>query len=125
MDKANLRSGYTTGACAAAAAKGALLALLTQQPLWEVSIRLPMGQLVTFLLHICELGRASVIKDAGDDPDVTDKAEICAVVSWNDQPGITFVRGAGVGLVTKNGLPVPVGEPAINPASRKLIAETL
>src|SRR5258708_3011695 len=116
MDKANLRSGYTTGACAAAAAKGALLALLTQKSFREVSIHLPMGQQVTFPLHTWGEGRASVVKDAGDDPDVTDKAEICACVRWCDQPGITFVRGQGVGLVTKNGLPVPVGEPAINPA---------
>jgi cobalt-precorrin-5B (C1)-methyltransferase len=125
MDKEKLRSGYTTGACAAAAAKGALIALLTQQSLNQVSIRLPMGQIVTFPLHTCEAGRASVIKDAGDDPDVTDKAEICANVSWSDKPGVTFVRGQGVGLVTKNGLPVPIGEPAINPAPRKLIEETL
>ncbi len=125
MDKENLRSGYTTGACAAAAAKGALLALLTKQPLREVSIRLPMGQCVSFPLHTCGEGRASVIKDAGDDPDVTDKAEICACVSWSDRPGITFVRGPGVGLVTKNGLPVPPGEPAINPAPRQLIRATL
>jgi cobalt-precorrin-5B (C1)-methyltransferase len=125
MDKANLRSGYTTGACAAAAAKGALLALLTEQPLREISICLPMGQLVTFPLHTCEAGRASVIKDAGDDPDVTDKAEICASVSWSDQPGITFVRGPGVGLVSKKGLPVPPGGPAINPAPRRLIQDTL
>jgi len=125
MDKTNLRSGYTTGACAAAAAKGALLALLTKQPPREVSIHLPMGQQATFSLHTCAEGRASVIKDAGDDPDVTDKAEICACVSWSDQAGITFVRGHGVGLVTKNGLPVPVGEPAINPAPRQLICNTL
>ena len=125
MDTANLRSGYTTGACAAAAAKGALLALLTNQPPREVNIRLPRGEHVTFSLHTCEAGRASVIKDAGDDPDVTDKAEICACVSWSDKPGVTFVRGVGVGLVTKNGLPVPPGEPAINPAPRKLIEQTL
>jgi cobalt-precorrin-5B (C1)-methyltransferase len=125
MDKAKLRSGYTTGACAAAAAKGALLGLLTKQPLRHVSIRLPMGQLVTFPLHTSEEGRASVVKDAGDDPDVTDKAEICATVSWSDKAGVSFLRGKGVGLVTKNGLPVPPGEPAINPAPRKLIEETL
>jgi cobalt-precorrin-5B (C1)-methyltransferase len=125
----DLRSGYTTGACAAAAAKGALLAVLRQERVAEVILRLPAGQDVTFPLHTCDFstteGHASVIKDAGDDPDVTDKAEICCRVTWSEHPGISFERGPGVGLVTKKGLPVPPGEPAINPAPRKLIAETL
>jgi cobalt-precorrin-5B (C1)-methyltransferase len=125
----NLRSGYTTGACAAAAAKGALLALIRQEPVSAVTIHLPAGQEVSFPLHTCTHsatdGNASVIKDAGDDPDVTDKAEICCRVTWSDRGGVTFERGPGVGLVTKKGLPVPPGEPAINPAPRKLIAETL
>ncbi len=122
----NLRSGYTTGACATAAAKGALLALIYQQSFGEVAIRLPQGQLVKFPLHTCSFtlqeGRSSVIKDAGDDPDATDKAEICACVSWNQAPGVVFRRGPGVGLVTKLGLPVPPGEPAINPVPRRMIA---
>src|SRR5439155_22933134 len=70
-------------------------------------------------------GSASVIKDAGDDPDVTHGAEICARVTWGNEPGVTFRRGVGVGLVTKKGLPVPPGEPAINPAPRRLIADTV
>jgi len=122
----NLRSGYTTGACAAAASKGALLALISKKPVAEVTIRLPTDQVVTFALHSCNFtedeGRASVIKDAGDDPDVTHLAEIRACVSWEREPGVSFRRGPGVGLITKKGLPVPVGEPAINPAPRKLIA---
>jgi cobalt-precorrin-5B (C1)-methyltransferase len=125
----NLRSGYTTGACATAAAKGALLALIYQQAFDEVAIRLPQGQIVKFPLHTCSFtpdeGRSSVIKDAGDDPDATDKAEICACVAWSQAPGIVFRRGPGVGLVTKPGLPVPLGEPAINPVPRRMIAETL
>jgi cobalt-precorrin-5B (C1)-methyltransferase len=125
----NLRSGYTTGACAAAAAKGALLAVLRQEAVAQVVVRLPGGQDVTFPLHTCGFspteGHASVIKDAGDDPDVTDKAEICCRVTWSDQPGVSFERGPGVGLVTKKGLPVSPGEPAINPAPRALIAGTL
>jgi cobalt-precorrin-5B (C1)-methyltransferase len=128
-DRQGLRSGYTTGACAAAASKGALLALVCQRPVAEVAIRLPAGQTVAFALHSCAFtegeGRASVIKDAGDDPDVTHQAEICARVTWQAEPGVTFRRGVGVGLVTKKGLPVPPGEPAVNPAPRRLIAETI
>ncbi len=128
-ERENLRSGYTTGACAAAATKGALLALVGQRPVAEVAISLPAGQPVAFPLRTCtftaEEGRASVIKDAGDDPDVTHLAEICARVVWHDEPGVTFRRGEGVGLVTKKGLPVPPGEPAINPAPRQLITETI
>jgi cobalt-precorrin-5B (C1)-methyltransferase len=127
--KDNLRSGYTTGACAAAAAKAALLALIEQRPATEATIRLPAGAVVAFALHSCACtetdGSASVIKDAGDDPDVTHGAEICARVTWGDEPGVTFRRGFGVGLVTKKGLPVPPGEPAINPAPRLLIADTV
>jgi cobalt-precorrin-5B (C1)-methyltransferase len=125
----DLRSGYTTGACAAAASAGALLALLRQQAVAEAAIRLPAGTVVRFSLHSCSFspseGRASVIKDAGDDPDVTHQAEICARVRWSAQPGVMFQRGPGVGLVTRKGLPVPPGEPAINPAPRRLIADTL
>ncbi len=125
----NLRSGYTTGACAAAASKGALLALVRQRPVADVAIALPAGQTVTFVLHSCTVtegeGRASVIKDAGDDPDVTHLAEICARVTWANEPGVAFQRGVGVGLVTKKGLPLPPGEPAINPAPRKLIADEI
>jgi cobalt-precorrin-5B (C1)-methyltransferase len=125
----NLRSGYTTGACAAAASKAALLALVCQRPVAYVSIHLPGGQDVTFALHSCTFsateGQASVIKDAGDDPDVTHQAEICSRMSWEREPGLIFRRGMGVGLVTKKGLPLPPGEPAINPAPRKLIAEAV
>lgn len=124
-----LRSGYTTGACATAATQGALLALIQQQPIHEVSTHLPMGQGVTFVLHTCtytpEEGRSSVIKDAGDDPDVTHQAEICARVCWHTEPGVHFVRGVGVGLVTKKGLPVPPGEPAINPVPRRMLTEAV
>lgn len=124
-----LRSGYTTGACATAATKGALCALLYQRGFLEATIRLPLGQDVIFALHTCAYtareGRSSVIKDAGDDPDVTHQAEICARVTWSEQPGVHFARGSGVGLVTKRGLPVPVGEPAINPVPRQMLRETV
>jgi cobalt-precorrin-5B (C1)-methyltransferase len=105
------------------------MALIYQRSFAEVSIRLPGGQVVSFPLRTCsftaEEGWSSVIKDAGDDPDVTDKAEICARVAWSDTPAVTFQRGPGVGLVTKRGLPVPPGEPAVNPVPRRMIAETL
>jgi cobalt-precorrin-5B (C1)-methyltransferase len=130
MEKhAALRSGYTTGACATAATKGALCALIYQRHFPTATIRLPIGHEVTFALHTCaytaQEGRSSVIKDAGDDPDVTHLAEICARVTWNEQPGVQFARGVGVGLVTKKGLPVPVGEPAINPVPRQMLTETV
>jgi cobalt-precorrin-5B (C1)-methyltransferase len=124
-----LRTGFTTGACAAVAVKGALLALIHQRPTTKVQLRLPNADEPTFLLRTCSYTTAeatgSVIKDAGDDPDVTHGAEICARVRWTETPGITFQRGVGVGLVTKPGLPVPPGEPAINPAPRRLIADTV
>ncbi len=124
-----LRSGYTTGACATAATQGALLALLHQRHFTESRIRLPLGQSVTFELHTCTYtsieGYSSVIKDAGDDPDVTHQAEICARVTWDAMPGVHFVQGEGVGLVTKAGLPVPPGEPAINPVPRQMMTETV
>ncbi len=124
-----LRSGYTTGACATAATKGGLLALLHQRRFAKARIRLPMGQWVTFQLHTCtytnDEGYCSVIKDAGDDPDVTHRAEIGARVTWHPVPGVHFIRGAGVGLVTKAGLPVPPGEPAINPVPRQMMTETV
>src|SRR6516164_9207171 len=107
--KDNLRSGYTTGACAAAATKAALLALIDRRPVAEVTIRLPASPVAAFALHSCAWtdteGSASVIKDAGDDPDVTHGAEICARVLWVSEPGVTFRRGTGVGLVTRKGLP--------------------
>ena len=124
-----LRSGYTTGACATAATKGALLALIHQRCFRKAEIHLPIGTSVTFALHTCSYtvdeGYSSVIKDAGDDPDVTDKAEICARVTWSEQPGVHFVRGVGVGLVTQKGLPVPPGEPAINPVPRQMLTTTV
>lgn len=128
-DTGVLRSGYTTGACATAAAKGALQALIYQRRFAKARIRLPIGRAVTFQLHTCTYtsheGHSSVIKDAGDDPDVTHRAEICARITWHDQRGVHFARGVGVGLVTKPGLPVPPGEPAINPIPRQMLTETV
>lgn len=122
-----LRQGYTTGACATAATKAALTALLTGERQLEATIHLPVGRLVTFHMENCQVtetnATATVIKDGGDDPDATHQAEIVATVSWTEAPGITIDGGIGVGRVTKEGLPVPVGEAAINPVPRKMIRE--
>ncbi|NDJ77164.1 MAG: cobalt-precorrin-5B (C(1))-methyltransferase [Chloroflexi bacterium] len=123
--KPDLREGFTTGACAAAAAKAAARALLTGESLAEITVDLPARQGVTFHLARCEIGSSSVlcgvIKDAGDDPDVTHGAEIQALVAWQDARGITLAGGEGVGTVTKPGLAGEVGEPAINPVPRRMI----
>lgn len=126
-----LRSGYTTGACAAAAAKAAALVLLRNTAdLEEVDIPFPDGSRVKFTVHRSELrteqngpvAAASVIKDAGDDPDITNGAEIRAEARTRERTaGILLKGGTGVGRATKPGLPVPVGEPAINPVPRRMI----
>lgn len=128
--KRALRSGYTTGACAAAAAKAAVLCLLGRANPGAVEIPFPDGSRHRF--DLCRFGgtagqpeaMATVVKDAGDDPDVTNGAEIGAEVRWLTAPtgaDIVLVNGPGVGLVTKPGLPVPVGEAAINPVPRAMI----
>ena len=119
-----LRSGYTTGACAAAAAKAAVLGLLGRPHPGRVAIPFPDGSRHAFDLCRFGAGLATVVKDAGDDPDVTNGAEIGAEARWLDEPGgepVALVNGPGVGVVTKPGLPVPVGEPAINPVPRQMI----
>ncbi len=125
-----LRRGWTTGACAAAAARAAYAALLTGDFPDPVTIRLPGGTRPRFALALKEVSgataRAGVIKDAGDDPDVTHGALIVAAVEAAPSgSGICFRAGAGVGRVTKPGLALGVGEPAINPGPRALIAEML
>jgi cobalt-precorrin-5B (C1)-methyltransferase len=134
--KKPLRHGYTTGACAAAAARGAALMLAGQEAVSEVTIDLPAGVSATFPLHGQEFGPDSaacyVIKDAGDDPDVTNGAEVHARVSLipalsqgeRDQK-ILITGGTGIGKVTKPGLAVPPGEWAINPVPRRMITEAV
>src|SRR6478736_5929465 len=127
---APLRRGWTTGACAAAAARAAFAGLLTGRFPDPVTIRLPRGQAPSFPLALAELGegraRAGIVKDAGDDPDVTHGALIVAELAWAEPgSGVHFRAGEGVGTVTRPGLKLPVGEPAINPAPRAMIAETL
>lgn len=123
-----LRSGYTTGACAAAAAKAAVLCLLGRDNPGRVEIPFPDGSRHGFALCRYGAGLASVVKDAGDDPDVTNGAEIGAEARWLGEAGeeqIVLVNGPGVGVVTKPGLPVAVGEPAINPVPQRMIREAV
>lgn len=124
-----MRTGYTTGACATAAAKAAAVALLTRQPVRDVTIHLPIGRDATFALASCDLSpdscRCAVVKDAGDDPDVTHGAEIRAEVRWCDRPGVHLRGGEGVGVVTRPGLGLEVGGPAINPVPRRMIVEAV
>jgi cobalt-precorrin-5B (C1)-methyltransferase len=119
-----LRRGWTTGACATAATKAALTALITGHFPDPVEITLPKGQIVAFALCLEELGngwaRAGIVKDAGDDPDVTHGATIVSEVRLRPS-GVLFKAGEGVGRVTKPGLPIAVGEPAINPVPRQMM----
>ena len=124
----NLKYGWTTGACAAAASKAAFEALVTGRFENTVTIKLPKGQTPTFEVVKPELTKkhatAGIIKDAGDDPDVTHGAMIVAKISKGGS-GVTFKAGEGVGTVTKPGLPLDVGEPAINPAPRQMIENVI
>lgn len=125
-----LRRGWTTGACATAAAKAAYEALLTARFPNPVAVRLPRGLRATFDLAETRLSDgsayAAVIKDAGDDPDVTHGARICCEVTPGPPgSGVCFAAGEGVGTVTLPGLPIPAGEPAINPKPREMIAGAL
>jgi cobalt-precorrin-5B (C1)-methyltransferase len=124
-----LRTGWTTGTCATAATKAAAKALISGVAQEEVEIRLPRKgekRRVKFEVERCEVGEgwaeAVVIKDAGDDPDVTHGAHLTARVSWREELGIELDRGEGVGLVTKPGLGLTVGGPAINEVPRRMIS---
>jgi cobalt-precorrin-5B (C1)-methyltransferase len=130
MAKGTLRRGWTTGACAAAAARAAFAGLLTGGFPDPVRIRLPRGECPSFALALAERhaggARAGIVKDAGDDPDVTHGALIIADIAWAAPgTGIAFRAGEGVGTVTRPGLSLAVGEPAINPAPRAMIAAAL
>ncbi len=145
-----LRSGYTTGACATAAAKGAALMLSLQQLVNEVTIILPRGDVACFILHGQRFSPSEatcfVVKDAGDDPDITNGAEIHVTISFmasdshspslspspsprpsptRGEGAIVISGGAGIGKVTKPGLAVKPGEWAINPVPRRMITEAI
>ncbi len=124
-----LRSGFTTGACATAACKAALLALLGEKEMDEVPIMFPNGEVMS--LPIAKIERdgdsatATVIKDAGDDPDVTNGQSIVATIRFNTLSEIRFLQGEGVGKVTLPGLGLEIGGPAINRVPRQMIQNEL
>lgn len=125
-----LRKGWTTGACATAAARAAYGALLTGEFDDPVAIVLPRGERPSFALARRRLGQgfaeAAVLKDAGDDPDVTHGAVVHVRVDLGEPGGgVQFRAGPGVGTATLPGLPIAVGEPAINPAPRRMMCETI
>lgn len=127
-----LHHGYTTGACATAAAKAALIALLNKEKQTQSSITLPSGELITLPVAETEWESdsaiCSVIKDAGDDPDVTNGSKIVTKVTLSKEPAsapIRFIAGTGVGTVTLPGLGLEVGGPAINTTPRKMMTEEL
>jgi cobalt-precorrin-5B (C1)-methyltransferase len=127
--KPPLRRGWTTGTCAAAAAAAAYHALLTGTFPDPVTVALPRGGSVTLPLSRAHLrngeATAGIVKDAGDDPDVTHGAEVVAIVAPAPHGGVVFRAGEGVGTVTLPGLPVPPGEPAINPGPREMIRRAI
>ena len=120
----DLRRGWTTGACATAATKAALIRLWGGSFPEDVEITLPRGETPNFPLAHTDTGdgwvEVGITKDAGDDPDVTHGALIIARVSRSDS-GVVFKAGDGVGVVTKEGLPIAVGEAAINPVPRNMM----
>jgi len=125
-----LRYGWTTGACATAAAKAAYTALLTGEFPDPVEVTLPRGDRPAFALATTATSEGSatagVVKDAGDDPDVTHGALILATVRRGAPgSGVSFRAGEGVGMVTRPGLPVPPGEPAINPVPRQMLRQAI
>jgi cobalt-precorrin-5B (C1)-methyltransferase len=125
-----LRRGWTTGTCAAAAAKAAFAALVTGEFPDPVEVTLPRGERPSFALALTRKddnsATAGVIKDAGDDPDVTHGALVLATVrAGTPGAGVSFRAGEGVGTVTRPGLPLPPGEPAINPVPRRMIRDAI
>lgn len=124
-----LRSGFTTGACVTAASKAALLVLLGEEEMDEVPIMFPNGEVMS--LPIAKIERdgdsvtATVIKDAGDDPDVTNRQRIVATIRFNTLSEIRFLQGEGVGKVTLPGLGLEIGGPAINRVPRQMIQNEL
>lgn len=128
-NKGELRTGYTTGSCAAAAAKVAAWMLLTGTRKTSITINLPNGKALNLPVEKIEIASNSVScsikKDSGDDPDITNGIYVTARVAFSQTPGICIDGGAGVGKVTKCGLDQPVGNAAINSVPRRMIEENV
>ena len=126
VDGKQYRRGYTTGSCATAAAKAAATMLLLQKPIDYIQIDTPKGINLSLKVHKAKLeddyAECAIQKDGGDDVDVTHGMLIFARVRWKEESGITLLGGKGIGRVTQKGLSVPIGEPAINPTPRAMIA---
>lgn len=124
-----LRGGYSTGACAAAAAKAAAMILCGNPAPTTVDIVIADGSHVTFPIvswaATNEGVQVTIRKDAGDDPDITNQAQVIASVSYSGDNDLHFLAGDGVGIVTKRGLSIPPGEPAINPVPRRMIRDAM
>lgn len=124
-----LNIGFTTGSCATAASKAAIIALLTGERRERISFRIPDGEIMEMAVESVDISgesaTACVVKDAGDDPDVTDKSRIVVRVSFARHDGIRFIGGEGVGTVSLPGLGLEVGEPAINPVPRMMMKSEL
>ena len=130
IKKEKLRTGYTTGTSATAAAKAALLSIINQTKIENVDVKLPKGSFIKIPIHLCQFdknrAKCSVIKDGGDDPDVTHGAEIVVELSFTDKISeIEIDGGEGVGIVTKPGLGLELNKAAINPVPKKMINENL
>lgn len=124
-----LHTGFTTGSCATAAAKAAIMALLTGKKMKDIDFKIPEGETLHMPVESVAIegnsAIASVVKDAGDDPDVTDKSLISVKVSFAEHDGIRFFGGEGIGTITLPGLGLPVGEAAINPVPRSMMSDEL
>lgn len=126
----NLRTGFTTGTCATAAARAALVSLVTKKKIDEIRVSLPKEKEITIKIANCEFdettSKCTVIKDGGDDPDVTHGAEIIVDLQLTGNTGqIEIDGGEGVGRVTKPGLGLEIGSAAINPTPKKMIIQNL
>jgi cobalt-precorrin-5B (C1)-methyltransferase len=128
-DPRGRREGFTTGTAAAAAARAACLVLLDRNWPDTVPVQLPIPRVLDVRINTLEWtgqeASAGVVKDAGDDPDVTHGAEIFATVRWVPEAGIHLRGGVGVGVVTQRGLELPVGSPAINPVPHRMIRQAV
>ena len=134
MDKSKseqkLRTGFTTGTCATASAKAGILSIINQKKIEQVDVLLPNKNTIRINIHSCEFdktsSKCSVIKDGGDDPDVTHGAEICVELIITEKTDLIEIDGGeGIGIVTKQGLGLELNKPAINPTPKKMINENI